>query len=75
MIFIMSITIIYSGKLFRYVLRAERMIKRLTQAQLAEIIYVHEKYIGRIETGKQNITVKMFNKLANALNIDVCRLL
>lgn len=50
MIFIMSITIIYSGKLFRYVLRAERMIKRLTQAQLAEIIYVHEKYIGRIET-------------------------
>ena len=56
-------------------LRVERTIKRLTQAQLAELIDVHEKYIGKIETGKQNITVKTLNKLANALNIDICRLL
>ncbi len=56
-------------------LRVERTIKSLTQAQLAEIIDVHEKYIGKIETGKQNITVKTLNKLANALNIDICRLL
>lgn len=55
--------------------RVERTIKRLTQAQLAELIDVHEKYIGKIEAGKQNITVKTLNKLANALNIDVCRLL
>ena len=55
--------------------RVERMIKRLTQAQLAELIDVHEKYIGKIENGKQNITLKTLNKLANALNIDICRLL
>lgn len=55
--------------------RVERTIKRLTQAQLAELIDVHEKYIGKIEAGKQNITVKTLNKLANALNIDICRLL
>lgn len=55
--------------------RVERTIKRLTQAQLAELIDVHEKYIGKIEAGKQNITVKTLNKLANALNIDVYRLL
>ncbi len=55
--------------------RVERTIKRLTQAQLAELIDVHEKYIGKIEAGKQNITIKTLNKLANALNIDVCRLL
>lgn len=55
--------------------RVERTIKRLTQAQLAELIDVHEKYIGKIENGKQNITLKTLNKLANALNIDICRLL
>ena len=36
--------------------RVERTIKRLTQAQLAELIDVHEKYIGKIENGKQNMT-------------------
>lgn len=55
--------------------RVERAIKRLTQAQLAELIDVHEKYIGKIENGKQNITIKTLNKIANALNIDICRLL
>lgn len=55
--------------------RVERTIKRLTQAQLAEMIDVHEKYIGKIETGKQNITLKTLNKIAQALNIDIIRLL
>ncbi len=54
--------------------RVERTIKRLTQAQLAELIDVHEKYIGKIEAGKQNITVKTLNKIANALKIDLIRL-
>ena len=56
-------------------IRVERTIKRLTQARLAEMIDVHEKYIGKIETGKQNITLKTLNKIANALNIDITRLL
>ena len=56
-------------------IRVERTIKRLTQAQLAEMIDVHEKYIGKIETGKQNITLKTLNKIAQALNIDIIRLL
>ena len=55
--------------------RVERTIKRLTQAQLAEMIDVHEKYIGKIETGKQKITLQTLNKIANALNIDITRLL
>lgn len=55
--------------------RVERTIKQLTQAQLAELIDVHEKYIGKIETGKQNVTVKTFNKIAQALNINIIRLL
>lgn len=56
-------------------IRVERTLKRLTQAQLAELIDVHEKYIGKIEAGKQNITVKTLNKIANALEIDIKRLI
>lgn len=55
--------------------KVERTIKQLTQAQLAEKIDVHEKYIGKIETGKQNVTIKTLNKIACALNIDIIRLL
>lgn len=55
--------------------RVERTIKQLTQAQLAEKIDVHEKYIGKIETGKQNVTIKTLNKIACALDIDIVKLL
>ena len=55
--------------------KVERTIKRLTQEQLAELIEVHENYIGRIETGKQNVTIKTLNRIANALNIKLTRLL
>ena len=54
--------------------KVERTKKRLPQAALAELIDVHEKYIGKIENGKQNVTIKTLNKLANALNIDICKL-
>ena len=39
------------------------------------MIGVHEKYIGVIESGKQNITLKTLNKIANVLDIDVSKLL
>ncbi len=54
-------------------IRVARTIKRLTQAQLAELIDVHEKYIGKIEAGKQNLTVKTLNKIASALDMDITR--
>ena len=55
-------------------IKIERAIKSMTQAKLAELIGVHEKYIGVIEAGKQNITLKTLNKIANSLNIDILRL-
>jgi transcriptional regulator with XRE-family HTH domain len=55
-------------------IKVERMRKNLTQFQLAEMIEVHEKYIGRIESGKQNITIKTLIKLANALQVDLKKL-
>lgn len=56
-------------------LKYKRLQKGYTQETLAEIIDVHEKYIGKIETGKQNITIKTLNRIANALEIDIHSLL
>lgn len=62
-------------KIIAHNIKIERVIKSLTQAQLAELIGVHEKYIGVIEAGKQNITLKTLNKIANSLNIGIEQLL
>lgn len=56
-------------------LKYKRLQKGLIQEVLAEMIDVHEKYIGKIETGKQNITIKTLNRIANALEIDIYNLL
>ena len=55
-------------------IKIERMRKGLTQFQLAEMIDVHEKYIGRVESGKQNITIKTLIKLADALGTSLVKL-
>ncbi len=55
-------------------IKVERMRKNLTQFQLAELIEVHEKYIGKIESGKQNLTIKTLIKLANALGVKLSKL-
>ena len=55
-------------------IKVERMRIGLTQFQLAEMIDVHEKYIGRVESGRQNMTLKTLIKLS-ALNVDLVKLL
>ena len=55
-------------------MKVERMREDLTQFQLAEMIDVHEKYIGKVESGKQNLTIKTLIKLANALDIKLSKL-
>jgi len=62
-------------KLVAHNIKIMRAIRNLTQAQLAEMIGVHEKYIGVIEAGKQNITLKTLNKIAITLNVETARLL
>lgn len=54
-------------------IKVERMRKNLTQFQLAEMIDVHEKY-RKVESGKQNLTIKTLIKLANALDIKLSKL-
>lgn len=58
-------------KIFGFNVKVERMKQGLTQAELAEKLDVHEKYISRIETGRQNVTLKTIYKLANTLNINM----
>lgn len=55
-------------------IKVERMRIGLTQFHLAEMIDVHEKYIGRVESGRQNMMLKTLIKLS-ALNVDLVKLL
>ena len=49
-------------------IKIERMRKNLTQFQLAEMIDVHEKYIGKVESGKTLI------KISKALGVKLSKL-
>jgi transcriptional regulator with XRE-family HTH domain len=43
----------------------------LTQEQLAEKSGLHNTYIGQIERGEKNVTVKNIYKIAEALNVPL----
>lgn len=60
-------------KKFGMNLKIERLKKGYTQEVLAEVVNMHEKHIGKIETGNQNVTLKTINKLAEALEIDAVK--
>lgn len=62
-------------KKFGFNVKIERMRQNITQAELAEILDVHEKYVSRIERGKQNATIKTLNKLSDALKVDMYKFL
>lgn len=51
--------------------RAERIRKHYSQEKFAEIACVHPNYIGKIERGEQNLTIKKIVSLTNALNISI----
>ena len=47
----------------------------LSQEKLAELCDLHRTYIGMIERGEKNITLKNIEKIANALQVDMSYLL
>lgn len=55
--------------------RVERTKQRLSQEKFAEIADVHMNYIGKIERGEQNLTIKKIVDLTNALDIPVNKIL
>lgn len=51
--------------------RVERTKKQLSQEKFAELANVHTNYIGKVERGEQNLTVKKIVDLANSLEISL----
>lgn len=48
-----------------------RKSKKLSQMKLAELVDMNFNYIGQIERGEANVTIKTMKNLANALDIEV----
>lgn len=77
----MYISIIFGGGGMDYYqilganIRALRIGKELTQEKLAELSNLHRTYIGAIERGDRNISLKNIISIANALNVDPAELL
>lgn len=58
------------GKKLAYV----RKKRNLSQMQLAELVNSSFNYISQIECGRANITMKVIETLANALDVDAVEL-
>jgi transcriptional regulator with XRE-family HTH domain len=56
-------------------LKKYREIKSITQEELSRICGLHRNYIGSVERGERNISIKSMEKIAQGLNIKVERLL
>lgn len=51
-----------------------RKSKKLSQMKLAEIVDMNFNYIGQIERGEANVTIKTMKILANALDVELSKL-
>lgn len=51
--------------------RVERTKRSLSLEKFAELANVHTNYIGKVERGEQNLTVRKIVDLANSLNVPV----
>jgi transcriptional regulator with XRE-family HTH domain len=47
----------------------------LSQEELAEKAQLHRTYVGMIERAEKNITITNLMKIANALSVDIKKLL
>ena len=45
-----------------------RIEKGLTQEALTEKVGIHPTYVGKLESGKNNVSIKMLFKISRALN-------
>lgn len=52
-------------------LKELRKTKGLTQEELAAIVQVHATYIGKLEAGKCNLSIKLLFKLSRALDVTL----
>lgn len=62
-------------KIFGENLRFYRNEAGLSQEELAELAGIHRTYVGSVERGERNISLKNIEKLASALKIEPYKLL
>ena len=55
--------------------RVARIKKSLSLEEFAELANVHTNYIGKVERGEQNLTIKKVVSLANSLEISIDNIL
>ncbi len=66
------------GELQRVVgrnLRAYRLARGLSQEQLADLVGVHRTYMGGVERGERNLTLRSVERLAEQTGVDPLSLL
>lgn len=56
-------------------LRALRAARGLSQEALAELAELHRTYVGSIERRERNVSLDNVERLATALQVDICDLL
>jgi transcriptional regulator with XRE-family HTH domain len=56
-------------------LRAYRVAKGLSQEAFADVVGVHRTYMGGLERGERNLTLKSVEKIAAKLDVDPLALL
>lgn len=56
-------------------LRTHRQARGLSQEDFAEFLDVHRTYMGGIERGERNLTLKSLERIADRLGVDPVSLL
>lgn len=55
-------------------LRRERTARGLSQEAFADVLGVHRTYMGGLERGERNVTLKTIERLAERLGVDAASL-
>ena len=56
-------------------IRAHRMRKGISQEELADELGVHRTYMGGVERGERNLTLRSLERLAGRMGVDPVSLL
>jgi len=60
---------------FGHKLQQVRKSKKISQEELAEILSMHRTYVGFIERGERNPTIRTLYKISKALKVSAADLL
>jgi transcriptional regulator with XRE-family HTH domain len=60
---------------FGHNLRAYREARGLSQEAFADELCIHRTYMGSVERGERNLTLKSLERIASKLDIDLLALL